>query len=156
MSRDVTSHHHVTRHTLGRGRDVLWQMSRSAGLCHDGCCQLSPVPGLRGKCDTELIWPPEADAEAELRPGPGPGPRLQSLVWSRPESQPRPGQAQPLEAVWAPGAASHSPHRQQASSEGRGWDPHVVSSNHPNLNNAYGSKHINCPQTNITWITRDF
>ena len=81
-------------------------MSRWSGQCHDGCCQLSPGPGLRAECDTELIWPPEADAEAELRPGlPGPGPRLQSLVWSRPESQPRPGQAQPLEAVWSPGCS---------------------------------------------------
>ena len=53
-----------------------------------------PLASLRGKCDTELIWPPEADAEAELRPGPGAGPRLHSLVWSRPEpASVRPGPA---------------------------------------------------------------
>ena len=129
-------------------------MSRWPGQCHDGCCQLSPGPGLRGECDTELIWPPEADAEAELRPG-CPDQARDSRVWFGRGQSPSLGQARP--SLWrqcgAQGAASHHTDNRPSC---RGWYPHVVSSNHPNPNNAYGCKHINCPHTNIHQFTRDF
>ena len=135
---------------------ILWQMSRWA-WCQDGWCwcQLSPLSSLRSKCDTEH-WAP-CDAEAELEPGSGAETPEFGLVEARVCDGGWCDQASP--GLWrlsvAPGCSQtlQSPHRQETSLEDRGWYSHVDSSNHPNLNIAYGCKHTNATQTNNARIT---
>ena len=119
-------------------------MSRWAGLrvtMGDASC---PLARLRAECDTGLIWSPEADAEAELRPGP------ETPEFGLVEARVRHSLGLWRLSVETEGELPDSPHRPETSLERRGWCSHVVSSNHPSLNIAYGCKHINWPQTNIT------